>query len=219
MAPPTDRQQYRELVAQVAEKAKARLPQAVNGRIEGAVKLVLMGDVMPQDDGSIQVGSCTDPTKVYTLSGQACTCKDFTDGKAPEGWCRHRIAAGIAKRVGELLPQPAAAEKITPQDPVTPLPEAPASVNCHLVIMGRQVQLTLRDSDESQLLARLEAVLQRFPLPDPPSSGSGQDKGWCHKHNLPMKLNHSKDGRMWYSHKTDQGWCKGVRFVHPKLAV
>jgi hypothetical protein len=210
MAPTTDRQQYRELVAQVAEKAKARLPQAVNGRIEGAVKLVLMGDVMPQDNGSIQVGFCTDPTKVYTLSGQACTCKDFTDGKAPEGWCRHRIAAGIAKRVGELLPQPAAAEKITPQDPVTPLPEAPASVNCHLVIAGRQVQLTLRDSDEGRLLARLKVVLARFPLPPAEASHqrTEQGKGWCSKHQVPMKRT-EKNGRSWWSHKTTEGWCKG----------
>ena len=34
---------------------------AVNGRIETAVKLVLMHDVMPQADGSILVGSSRDP--------------------------------------------------------------------------------------------------------------------------------------------------------------
>src|SRR2546428_36537 len=44
------------------------------------------------------------------------------------------------------------------------LPEAPASVNVHLELAGRQVQLTLRDSDEGRLLARLDAILQRFPL-------------------------------------------------------
>ena len=45
MAPSTARQTFRETVALVAEKAKARLPEAVNGRIESAVKLVLVQDV------------------------------------------------------------------------------------------------------------------------------------------------------------------------------
>src|SRR2546430_16690610 len=104
MSTSPDRQLFRETVAQVAERAKPIFPQAVNGRVESAIKLVLLGEVQPQEDGSIQVGSCTDPTKVYHLVGTACECKDFTDGKAPEGWCRHRIAAGIDKRVRELLP-------------------------------------------------------------------------------------------------------------------
>ena len=99
-----DPQTFRALVADVAARAKAILPQSINGRLEGAVKLVLAHDVTPQEDGSIEVGSCTDPLKVYRLVGTTCECKDFTDGKAPEGWCRHRIAAGIAKRVQELLP-------------------------------------------------------------------------------------------------------------------
>jgi hypothetical protein len=43
MTTATDRQQYRELVAQVAAKARAILPQAVNGRLEGAVKLTPCG--------------------------------------------------------------------------------------------------------------------------------------------------------------------------------
>jgi hypothetical protein len=205
MAPytsPTDRTLFRETVAQVAEKARAILPAAVNGRLEGAVKLVLAGDVEPLDDGSIQVGSCTDPTRYYRLEGQACTCTDFVQGKAPEGWCRHRIAAGIDKRVRELL---AATPTLAT---VPPLPEAPASVNVHLMIADRQVQLTLRDSDEGRLLARLEAVLQRFPLPTAETAGLGQGKGWCSKHGVQMRQNH-KNGRSWWSHRIADGWCKG----------
>jgi hypothetical protein len=49
--------------------------------------------------------------------------------------------------------------------PPAPLPEAPASVNCHLLIEGRQVQITLRDTDETRLLARLTAVLAQYPVP------------------------------------------------------
>ena len=47
-----------------------------------------------------------------------------------------------------------------------PLPEAPASVNCHITIAGRQVQVTLRDTDETRLLARLTALLAQYPLPE-----------------------------------------------------
>ena len=39
---PTARQTFRDVVAQVAAKARAKLPEAVNGRIESAVKLVLV---------------------------------------------------------------------------------------------------------------------------------------------------------------------------------
>jgi hypothetical protein len=45
-----------------------------------------------------------------------------------------------------------------------PLPEAPASVNCHIQLGGRDCLLTLRDTDETRLLQRLDTVLQRYPL-------------------------------------------------------
>jgi hypothetical protein len=83
-----DRTQYRALVAQVATKAREKLPPAVNGRVESAVKLVLAGDVVFCADGTVEVGSASDPTKTYTLAGQACDCQDFVYGQAPEGWCQ-----------------------------------------------------------------------------------------------------------------------------------
>jgi hypothetical protein len=209
----TDRQQFRETVALVAAKAKAILPQATNGRVESAVKLVLLDEVQPQADGTVLVGSTSDAAKVYRLSGQACECKDYTDGKAPESWCKHRIAAGIDKRVRELLPP--AAESTPEVHPVStsPLPEAPASVNVRLTIAGRDCQLTLRGVSEDEVLARLEAVLQRYPVSTPPTSPTPRaepepEKHYCPRHGTEMQLNH-KDGRSWHSHKTDQGWCQG----------
>jgi hypothetical protein len=237
-----DRQTFRRVVADVAARAKERLPQAVNGRVESSVKLVLAGDVFFCADGTVEVGSASDPAKTYTLAGHACDCQDFAYGKAPEGWCSHRIAAGIQKRVQELLgadqsdhqqtETAATPQAVCDQDnvhiqvhtPPAPLPEARASVNVHLTIAGRQVQLTLRDHDEVRLLARLEEVLQRFPLPEPPAQSQGQlspqqhnaaamhrpVSGFCPVHNVQMKLN-EKDGRQWWSHY-DEGagrWCKG----------
>src|SRR2546421_5443920 len=228
MSPTTDRTAYRALVADVAARAKAILPQAVNGRLEGAVKLVLAHDVEVLADGRIQVGSCTDPLKVYHLVGTTCECKDFTDGKAPEGWCRHRIAAGIDKRVRELLPPAPQAEAPVSQPAPAPLPEAACSVNVHVLIAGRQCQITLRGTDEAEVLTRLEAVLARSPLPQPPAPPTGQSQGQlspqqhnaaamhrpvtgvCPVHNVPMQWNEGKDGRKgWHSHKTDEGWCHG----------
>jgi len=206
--PTPDRQTFRSVVADVAARAKERLPQAVNGRLENAVKLVLAGDVVFCADGTIEVASASDPLKVYTLAGQACDCQDFAYGQAPEGWCQHRIAAGIQKRVQELLPVPEDASGTTA--PAASLPEAPASVNVHLTIAGRQVQLTLRDTDETRLLARLEEVLQRFPLPQAAAQPLSQGKCWCQIHQCVMQENH-KEGRTWYSHKTTDGWCTGRR--------
>ena len=212
MSPANDRQTFRDVVAQVAEKARAMLPTAVNGRIESAVKLVLMHDVMPQADGSILVGSSRDPLQSYLLVGTACECQDFTRGQAPDGWCQHRIAAGIAKRVGELLPTttpaPLPSAAAASQAAQGALPEAPASVNVRLTIDGRDCQLTLRDTDEGRLLERLAAVLAQYPLPQPPAVPQSQGQDWCAIHQTPMKQT-TKEGRSWFSHKVDGRWCKG----------
>ena len=206
MSTSTERQTFRETVALVAEKAKAKLPQAVNGRVESAARLVINGDVEPLDDGSIKVGG-SDPTRYYLLTGQACTCTDFTQGKAPEGWCKHRIAAGIAKRVQEVLAQ---SPPVEPGAPSAPLPEAPCSVNVRLMIDGRDCQLTLRDTEEARLLQRLTIVLRQYPLPQPAPQAppQGQGAGWCQVHQTRMTQT-TKHGRSWYSHRTEQGWCKG----------
>ena len=104
---------------------------------------------------------------------------------------------------------PASKPVPAPDIPGAPLPEAPASVNVHLEIAGRQVQLTLRDSDEGRLLARLDAILQRFSLVvKPTDTQTPPAAGWCAKHGVQMTQNH-KDGRSWWSHKTADGWCKG----------
>jgi len=92
--------------------------------------------------------------------------------------------------------------------PETPmLPEAPASANVHVTLAGRKVQVTLRDSDEQRLLARLTALLQRFPAEDD-SAEQEPAEGWCSKHGAQMKLRNGEHGA-WWSHKTTQGWCKG----------
>jgi hypothetical protein len=217
MAP--DRTAYRAAIAQVAATAHAKLPECT-GRIDSAVKLVLLGEVTLHADGTATVGSCTDPTRTYTVNGR-CDCQDFA--RAPGQLCKHRLAYGIARRAAELTPPTPEVGTDTqdqpPGQPVPALPEAPASANCYILIAGRQVQLTLRDTDETRLLERLATVLRQYPdLPSPhdkkaiKTSGETSDTGqpgWCQIHNVAMQENH-KDGRTWSSHKMADGqWCKG----------
>src|SRR5262249_38361156 len=148
------RQVWRQAVAEVADKTTAALPQC-QGRIEKTVSLVLAGDGGMLGDGTARVASQSNGQLIYRIVNGHCDCRDYEH--APESWCKHRLAHAIAKRAytqakakvdtgagGQATAQPA---------PVAPaLPEAPASVNVHLEMCGRQVQLTLRDRDETQLL-------------------------------------------------------------------
>ena len=89
MAPATlspDRAAWREAVAAIAEKAKAKLPEC-NGRVDKAVALVLNGDVELLADGRAKVASQSNGTAEYLVVNGECTCKDFA--KAPHGFCKH----------------------------------------------------------------------------------------------------------------------------------
>src|SRR5262249_39880998 len=186
------RQIWREAVQAVAERAKATLPES-SGRIEKAVSLVLAGDVDMLGDGTARVASQSNGQTVYHIVNGHCNCRDYEH--APDAWCKHRLAHAIAKRAFQqakaTLDASAHGQATAPTPaPCAALPEAPASVNVHLELHGRQVQLTLRDADEGRLLARLEAVLQRFPLVLTPKSPPAiSAEGWCPKHGIQMRQN------------------------------
>src|SRR5215813_9218530 len=93
------RKAYRETVAEIAEKAKQTLPDCI-GRVDSAVKIVLNGDVELMPDGTAKVASQSNGSVKYFLVNGECTCKDYP--KAPSNWCKHRIAAGLAKRANTL---------------------------------------------------------------------------------------------------------------------
>src|SRR5437870_4412275 len=90
----TTRQVWRAAVAEIAEKAKTKLPEC-NGRVDAAVKLVLAGDVEVQVDGAT-VASQSNGSMVYHVANGICNCKDFA--KAPHNLCKHRLSAAIARR-------------------------------------------------------------------------------------------------------------------------
>src|SRR5712691_7171075 len=91
---------WRQAVADIAAKAKETLPEC-NGRVDSAVKIVLAGDVELQADGTARVASQSNGETVYHIVNGGCDCKDYP--KAPSHWCKHRIAAGMQKRVVALV--------------------------------------------------------------------------------------------------------------------
>src|SRR5215510_4519509 len=127
------RQAWRQVVAEIADKARAKLPEC-SGRVDSAVKIVLAGDVELLADGTAKVASQSNGTTAYHVVNGECPCKDFP--KAPHNFCKHRLGAAIARRAQELTKakradtngqaepprQPAPAH---PDTPIVPLPEAP----------------------------------------------------------------------------------------------
>ena len=63
---------WREAVAAIAEKAKAKLPEC-NGRVDKAVSIVLAGDVELLPDGTAKVASQSNGTTSTTSSTATAT--------------------------------------------------------------------------------------------------------------------------------------------------
>jgi hypothetical protein len=213
---------WRDAVAEIGERAKQTLPQC-NGRVDAATKIVLAGDVTLLEDGKAKVASQSHGTTLYHIVNGECPCKDYA--KAPSNWCKHRIAAGLAKRAtaltkqrleqldaasnGTTTPAPEQATTEAPiATPILPLPEAASSANCFITLAGRQVQLTLRDHDEQRLLQRLETLLQQFPIVEE-TTQDNPPEGWCPIHHVQMKR-YTKNHKTWWSHRLNNGaWCRG----------
>src|SRR5262244_808838 len=96
----TARQAWRQAVAEIADKAKAKLPEC-SGRVDSAVKIVLAGDVELLTDGTAKVASQSNGTTAYHIVNGECSCKDYP--KAPHQFCKHRLSAAIARRAQELI--------------------------------------------------------------------------------------------------------------------
>jgi len=205
------RQAWREAVAEIAEKAKAALPEC-NGRVDSAVKIVLAGDVELQADGTAKVASQSNGSTAYQVVNGHCDCKDFA--KAPHQFCKHRLSAAIVRRAQELTKA-----KLT-DTPTVPLPEAPVSITLKATLHGHEVMVTLRGVDFASVKAQVEQASQWLsvqapaqPPTQPPAQGTTQpaheDSPYCHVHNAVLKR-YERNGQVWYSHKLANGqWCRG----------
>src|SRR5262249_25434961 len=94
------RKAWRQAVAEIADKAKAKLPEC-SGRVDSAVKIVLAGDVELLADGTAKVASQSNGTTAYHVVNGHCDCRDYE--KAPHQFCKHRLSAAIARRAQELV--------------------------------------------------------------------------------------------------------------------
>jgi hypothetical protein len=188
------------------------------GELARAHALILHGMVVPspEDPTTGQVLS-SDGHKVYHVNG-TCSCDAGQHGRG----CKHvhgwRLYQYVERKLAAQASQTAEEPSSPPQTPIdtpaavdasTALPEAPASANVRVTIAGREVQITLRDTSEARLLARLQTVLTRFPVPEK-STAADQREGFCAVHGVQMRQT-TKNGRTWWSHKTAEGWCKGRR--------
>ena len=204
------REEWAAAVHTVASKAKEVLPES-HTRVDKATKIVLADGVELVDGNKAKITSQGKEGMVYHIANGMCDCEDY-EYRAPSGWCKHRLAKALYLRAARMIEDTTAAMAAIPATPVEPpaalpLPEAPASANVHIMIGGRQVQVTLRDVNETQLLGRLNALLAQFPV-ETPATPAATPEGWCALHNVQMRHN-QKDGRSWYSHKYQDGWCKG----------
>jgi hypothetical protein len=73
------------------------------------------------------------------------------------------------------------------------------------MIHGQEVMVTLRGTDFASVKLQVEAASTWLQTQSGPTVEIAPQ---CHKHGVPLKLNH-KDGRSWWSHRTAEGWCKG----------
>src|SRR5215468_5854517 len=210
---------WRQAVAEIAEKAKAKLPEC-NGRVDKAVAIVLAGDVELLADGTAKVASQSNGATAYHVVNGHCDCRDYE--KAPHGFCKHRLSAAIARRAQELTKvkledthgqtePPSQPPPAQPDAPTAPLPEAPVSITLKATLHGHEVMVTLRGVDFASVKAQVEQASEWLKVQaprQPPMQDTERPKGWCGKHGGQMKHNH-KEGRSWWSHWTPEGWCKG----------
>jgi len=240
---PRDKLTCTAALDQAYQLALEKLSADTHGRLAKALALVQAGQVFETDHGHWEVASQSEGGYPHSVNG-ACDC-DWAHFH-PGSRCTHMLAVLLQRKTLQLLAQAQApavedldadnagdlvdvmptTQPTASQPQAAPLPEAPASANVRLLIEGRDVQLTLRDSDEARLLERLAAVLQQYPAP---AQQAREPKGqqlspqqhnaaamhkrvtdFCPVHNVQMKLN-QKEGRSWYSHYAeDEGrWCKG----------
>jgi hypothetical protein len=205
---------WRQAVAEVAERAKATLPEC-HDRVDSAIRIVLAGDVELQADGTAKVVSQSNGTTRYFVVNGVCECPDYA--KAPSHWCKHRIAAGLYKRAVALGKAKVAAATTPPVEPPgpaqaspsvasTPLPEAPVSITLKGLVHGHEVLVTLRGTDLASVNAQVEDASQWLQARTTPAPAASTPE--CPQHG-PMKP--STKGQGWYcpTKLANGRWCTG----------
>ena len=155
------------------------------GEIARASALISLGMVTPSaDDPATGQVLSSDMTRTYHVNG-ACDCSAGQHGKD----CKHQHAwklyRHVEKKVASRMPKDATfPPRETPDTSQAPgLGEAPASLNLKVLIQGHEVQVTLRGTDEAQLLTRLQTLLKRSDIRPIPKPAPRQSGGWKQRNN------------------------------------
>jgi hypothetical protein len=173
---------FTQALEQAAQLARTAMPDRAT-RIDQAVTLVKDGRVFQRNDGEWEVDSMSTAGLRHAVNG-SCDCAD-AHYRGDDGPCKHQMAVYLSRKIVRLMhptaaPQTPAAPQEEPVKHASPaLPEAPASATAKVMLGAYEVLLTVRDTDESRLLARLQALLtdQRIkPLPPKPARPQGQWK-------------------------------------------
>jgi hypothetical protein len=202
-----------EALQEAYRLAVAALPADTHGRLAKALALVQSGQVFETAHGYWEVASQSEGGAPHSVNG-TCDC-DWAHFH-PGNRCTHQLAVLLQRKTLTLMahpnpePEPEAPGAATvasiAESPAVcaTLPEAPASVNVRVTIQGRECQITLRDTDEGRLLARLETLLQRYPAPVKAQPAAPEDGPRCPDHG---KMKQGKKGFFCPRKLDDGSWC------------
>ena len=175
------------------------------GELARAHALILHGLVLPSAaDPAIGQVLSSDAQTVYHVNG-TCDCPAGEHGKGckhVQAWKLYQYIAGKVAQAATSAPRESTAVE-SPR-----LPEAPVSITLKASVYGFETLVTLRGTDFASVQAQVEHAAQWLKA-QAPTPSQGQE-GWCRLHSVQMKWNAGKNGgKGWYSHRTDQSWCKG----------
>jgi hypothetical protein len=204
-------------VRRTSELAHAKLPESLHGNIQRATAIVLAGGVVYDDDGKHAMVRSSDGHTWYPVNGH-CTCMGAPH--APEGLCKHALAARIYVRAGDLMREGLHAQGAAPTTPRVKAPRCPealfsATFDGH--IGGVKVLLTSRGATFEQFAANVQAVralLDPSTAPATTTASAPATSGQatapvCPTHG-PMKPSSKAPGTFYCTKKLyDGSYCKG----------
>jgi len=203
---------FRDAVLYVSELAHAKLDKSLHGHLERATALVLHRHVWLGEDGRHAQVLSSDGQTWYRVNGN-CTCLDAP--RAPQGYCKHKLAVQLYKRAGEVLHRtlPLGEGRSTPAAADNTCPEALFSACLRGTVRGIDTQLTARGQTLEEFKIHFDAVHALFDPPaarapeGTPAQGQAQGTPTC-PHHGPGKESTKAPGT-WYCTKrmADQSYC------------
>src|SRR5262245_17628092 len=97
-----DLTEWKRTINTLGAQCMSYLPAVYHDRLSRGIALALdPAKVQQGKDGLWHVAA--DKSGFYAVNG-SCVCKDVEKGQAPNGYCKHRMAANLVKMAKELPP-------------------------------------------------------------------------------------------------------------------